>query len=403
MIPFCRRRGNSMCLKSIAMFLCFLFWTLTGLPGSPGLAVENDTKNLPDPVTDSLAYLVDHVQTREPVDMEGIQALLEFVDTEAMGKKDWKIENLLDATGAYFGYLIESPVDRIVNYLYHPNIPPSIFHPSVVRVGEWAEKPEADIPRLWENLDLEEVVALHGEEKEEVTPDINTGGYYSYTTDRLIILARHDEKKYLLSISKQTDESSVGHKGVVVGDDADWNYYYSDEEGLTKTGLGWVNSYIFDSFSVTVLSASKNQPEVTQHVMFKWVRAGWSGMNMVRTEHVRRGCQRFAQSLTRLMESEKLPPVDTLAAMTAHVQNFNDQELNHTLRPYIQNLRKVSVDDPVLSRRAFKKIISDTDPLEHYSRKAKEHVVIKEFLKNSVGMPTMLTMSHDEVLVSFLR
>lgn len=50
-----------------------------------------------------------------------------------------------------------------------------------------------------------------------------------------------------------------------------------------------------------------------------------------------------------------------------------------------------------------KKIISDTDPLEHYSRKAKEHVVIKEFLKNSVGMPTMLTMSHDEVLVSFLR
>lgn len=359
-------------------------------------------KELPETVSTSLAALVQRVQDRGEIMLGEVAPLLDFAKNTALSNDNWKVENFHEATGAYFGYTIASPVDRIVKYLYHPELPPSIFHPSVVRVGKWNEQPSEDIPALWHDLPENAVVPVYGQETEENTPDVTTGGYYTYQTNRLILLVNHGGEKYLLSISKQKDQSSVGRKGVVIGDDADWNYFYTDEEGLTKGGLGWVNSYMFDSFSVTVLSADKSDPERSQHVMFKWVRAGWSGMNMVRSGHVREGCQRYAQSLIKLMESDRLPDIETFQAMTRHVQDMDRLELSRTLGPYIENLRNISVEDPVLSRRSFQRLLAEEDPLEHYSDYALQSLVMKEFLKTTLGMPALLTLTHDKILASLI-
>ncbi|SDB18753.1 hypothetical protein SAMN05660653_00933 [Desulfonatronum thiosulfatophilum] len=363
-------------------------------------ASQSMEKELPEAVSTSLATLVQRVQDREAVMLVNAIPLLDFAKNTALSRDNWKVEDFMEATGAYFGYSIASPVDRIVKYLYHPELPPSIFHPSVVRVGKWDEGPSEDIPALWQDLHENAVVAVYGQETEENTPDVTTGGYYTYHADRLILLINHGGEKYLLSISKQRDQSSVGRKGVVIGDDADWNYFYTDEEGLTKGGLGWVNSYMFDSFSVTVLSADKSDPERTQHVMFKWVRAGWSGMNMVRSGHVRSGCERFSQSLIKLMESDRLPDIETFQSMTRHVRAMDRRELSRTLQPYIEKLREMSAEDTVLSRRSFQRMLAEDDPLEHYSDYALKSLVMKEFLKKSIGIPAMLTMSHDDVLAS---
>ena len=52
--------------------------------------------------------------------------------------------------------------------------------------------------------------------------------------------------------------SNIGRKGCVVGDDANWNYLYSDETGLTKTGLGWVDSYMYDAHSIHAVKGKKH-------------------------------------------------------------------------------------------------------------------------------------------------
>lgn len=358
----------------------------------PTQAKSSEPAAVPSEVTQVLARLIDAVQTRQEVNLGDLGPLLDFADNTALSREDWEVENLLDATGAYYGYTVASPVEKIIAYLYHPGLPPSLFHPSVVRTGTWQQEPQQNIPGLWENLRDQEILALFGREMEENTPDLNTGGYYHYETDRLLLLLKHDSQKYVISVSKQVEQSSVGRKGVVVGDDADWNYYYSGEEGLTKSGLGWVSSYIFDSFSVTVLTADQTDPQRSRHVMFKWVRAGWSGINMVRPGHVRDGCRRFAQSLTTLMESPRLPNIQAIASMAEHVLAMDRAGLEQTLKPYVQAIRELGENDPVLSRRAFRSLL-EQDPLQHYTLEAKQSVVMKEYLKDSIGMPALLSAS----------
>lgn len=377
---------------------CSLLFLLLGL-APLAHAEQQGTNKLPPDVFQSLELLVEAVQTKQAVTLEDVGPLLDFTRHTALTRNDWEVSSLHGATGAYFAYDIAAAVDKIVSYLYHPGLPPSLFHPSVVRSGAWKQEPGVNIPETWNNLVDQDVQAIYGMEMEENTPDVNTGGYYTYSTARLLLMVKQGGEKHLVSISRQTDQSSVGRKGVVLGDDADWNYYYTGEEGLTTGGLGWVNSYIFDSFSVTVLSASRTDPERSRHVMFKWVRAGWSGINMVRPGHVRDGCRRFAQSLTRLMESEQLPSVQAILAMTERVLAMDEQEIERVLTPYVQALRELGQEDPVLSRRSFRSLL-ENDPLEHYSLDAKQSLIMKEYLKASIGMPALLALSDDPLFLA---
>ncbi|HOO40569.1 MAG TPA: hypothetical protein PK653_03955, partial [Syntrophales bacterium] len=67
-------------------------------------------------------------------------------------------------------------------------------------------------------------------------------------------------RQVLVSVSKQTSPSNVGEKGVILGNDSDWHYYYSGKPGSAKAGLGWVKSYIYDYFSVGVYVESGSAP-----------------------------------------------------------------------------------------------------------------------------------------------
>lgn len=392
-------KNHFRCLAPIVLTfftVLILSASLIANAGPTDRAPDQEPGALPAGVVQTLSLLVDAAQDKQSsVSHDSLSALLEFTANTALTRDDWEVEGLHGATGAYYGYRIGTPVEKIVARLYHPGLPPSLFHPSVVRTGTWKREPVENIPEIWSALqDDQTVFAVRGMEREENTPDVNTGGYYTYETDRLILMLSHHGEKYLVSVSKQTDKSTVGHKGVVLGEDSEWNYYYLDEQGLTLGGLGWVNSYIFDSFSVTVLSACPDHPGQSRHVMFKWVRAGWSGLNMVRTGHVRDGCIRFAQSLTRLMESDQLPDIKTIAAMVDHVQAMDQDQLERALSSYVKGLQSLSEVDPVLSRRAFRSVLQD-DPLEHYSLEARQSLVMKEFLKESIGMPTLLTLPED--------
>jgi hypothetical protein len=66
----------------------------------------------------------------------------------------------------------------------------------------------------------------------------------------------------LISVSSQNDLSEVGKKGCIVGDDKNWNYLYSNETGLNKTGMGWVDSYMYYAHSVLIyVGDSSSNPD----------------------------------------------------------------------------------------------------------------------------------------------
>lgn len=160
-----------------------------------------------------------------------------------------------------------------------------------------------------------EPVVIHGLQRDSNTPDLTTGVYHEYDLKRTLVLFNHKGRRSLLSISKQIRPSDVGKKGAILGNDDQWNYYYSGEAGSSMTGLGWVKSYIYDYFSVIVYVDSGGSPATVRTGVFQWLRAGWSGINFVKTGHILDGMKRFARDSKAILEAPNLPaPVQVVSA-----------------------------------------------------------------------------------------
>jgi hypothetical protein len=82
------------------------------------------------------------------------------------------------------------------------------------------------------------------------------------------------------------DVSDVGKKGYVMGTDDDWDYFYSGKPGLTIPALGWVKSYMYGSSGINIYEEIDPQAGKVRCAVFKWLRAGWSGVNMVRRVYI---------------------------------------------------------------------------------------------------------------------
>jgi hypothetical protein len=48
-----------------------------------------------------------------------------------------------------------------------------------------------------------------------------------------------------------------------------------------------------------------NSPGMVRSGTFQWIRAGWSGINFVKTVHILNGMKRFARNFRSVLESKK--------------------------------------------------------------------------------------------------
>jgi hypothetical protein len=180
---------------------------------------------------------------------------------------------------------------------------------------------------------------------------------------------------------------------VIIGPDSDWNYFYSGQKGLNQAGLGWVSSYMYDALSVAILFEPGTSKAQTRFATFKWLRAGWGGINMVRKENIIEGCKRFAAGFKRVLESSQLPEAERLIDMYAGIKNLSDQDLMAKLRPVGTALQKLSRTDPGLARSDFKEMIESGKYLREMSREERENLLMSEYVKFAIGKSSFLERS----------
>lgn len=184
---------------------------------------------------------------------------------------------------------------------------------------------------------------MYGMQREADSPDLHTGVYHEYDLKRLLVFVNHKGHQALISVSKQANVSNVGKKGFTLGDDNDWNYYYSDEPGTTKKGMGWAKSYIYDYFSVGVyVEPSPGQPMVRSAV-FQWLNAGWSGINFVKPNHILNGMRRFALGFNGVMESPRLPASSQLISAYQSLLQLSSSDLLQRYTVLQQALRASAI------------------------------------------------------------
>jgi hypothetical protein len=289
--------------------------------------------------------------------------------------------------GAYHEFDTRIPFSRFMAYSYNAMIPQAVTRPSSLRFSLWRDAGGASgrMPGSWKPLAASErPLIFHGFQRDSNTPDLTTGVYYEYDLKRTLILAHHKGRQVLFSISKQIDRSSVGERGYILGNDSDWNYYYSGEPGSAKSGLGWVRSHIYDYFSVGVHVETGVSPVKLRTGVFQWIKAGWSGINFVRPNHIIEGMKRFARNNRMILESPRLPAPNQMIAAYQWLRALPESDLRNKYEVLRRARRSSAIETGKIGKtKAGKPLSLDGVPNEQMLDE-----LMLEYLKLAIGKPT---------------
>lgn len=328
------------------------------------------------------------VDPQTGLDENAIAVLVEHV-LSSKPAKERGLPKSKDCTGAYYEFDTRITFPRMIEYSYSPFIPPVITRPSSLRYSTWTA-PRVDtqkIPNGWKPVPPGGApVVIHGVEYDSNTPDLSTGVYHEYDMNRTLILSNIKGHQTLVSVSKQIGTSRVGKKGVILGNDSDWSYYYSGESGNSITGLGWAKSYIYDYFSITVFVESGTSTTSVRAGVFQWLRAGWSGINFVRESHIIGGLKRYGRDCKMILESPRLPSPSQMMSVFHGLSSLSEGDL---LKEYT-TLRHAQRSLAVQAGKISKSDNEDKITLASISKDQMVEELMLENLKMALGKPTFL-------------
>jgi len=309
----------------------------------PAGSTAADEKLLPPEVLSGTEHLLSLVGSGNGAKFQP-ERIAGFMDFIIRNKMDGEIFSAGSANGFSSSYNevdVRTRLVDVLKYSFNPAIPWFATSPASLRSTSWqqTEKPWAQLPRLWELLGAgDSPVVIRGVETVENTPDLSTGGYYRYGLHRTLILFTNGPRRTVISISKQADVSDVGRKGYIIGNDEDWTYFYSGEAGLNVTGLGWVKSYMYDSAGLSVYTEAGPDAGLVRIANLKWLRAGWSNINMVQNDHIYQGLVRFARAFKEILESPRLPAVKTVEEDCLKIAGLSDAAMRDQMKSYRRRL-----------------------------------------------------------------
>jgi len=362
-----------------------------------GSAVASNLRaDLPEDVISTLHYLLDLVNHEDGAayDAQRIEPLVSFLLSPKPDDVLYRADDSFGAPSAYNQFSVNSGVQRITDYILDADIPSYFFWPSSLRLSRWTrvDGGEQEFDRLrmasgQSNLPY----TLKGAEHIAITPDQHTGAYYSYDVDRLVILGPYQSGKVMINVYLQQEPSAVGRRGWVLGKDEDWSYLYTPDKGLNVKGLGWADTYMYDSFGVTVYYQADPAKQVVTCGTVSWVKAGWAGINMVQSKHIYRGLVRVADAFTAVIEDPRLPEPAQLAETFSRSKDLPTPTLRAYAKDYFSGLeRRIASSESLL-----KKVGSKFDSqmlLEQMTRDELYAALALDYLKKLLG--------HDPVMES---
>jgi hypothetical protein len=372
-------------LSTFVLLTVFLF-------SSTYLAAGSDLKEtkIPNSLHSGLEYLLSLTSKdkNEPVDLKLIQKILDFVVSPKNGSSLYYTDKLFGLPSAYYEFDINTDLKHILKYAYNPDIPSFAFMPSSVRLSYWAEVngQNQDLPKLWTYISNSDCpIVVKGVEHIEITPDQFTGAYYCYDIDKALILCKYRGRNLLISISKQKDKSDVGKKGIVLGSDDDWDYLYSGEKGLSMPGLGWVSSYMYNSIGISFVYEVDSKKPAVRYAAFKWLRAGWTNINVVKNKHIHKGLVRYAKDLKMILEHPLLPEASELTKLFSDFENYPPEDMRKKVKSHLAALKDRYNGNKLSSGKNFPKNLNISEYSNQMTNKEMYALLVVQYMKSILG------------------
>ncbi len=367
---------------------------------SQTLASSNPPEiRLPKPVLESLQYLLGllDVDNNEEIAMAHIAPVIDFVSSR---NKTWPAlyysEDNFNAQSAYHEFEIDQKLDKIIQYAYTGKIPSQAVIPSSVRLSYWKDfNGVQQGSKSWHwNYPVEEghFQLIRGIQHESTTPDMSSWTYYSYDMDRLLVLSRYKNQNVFFSISSQRDKAP-GKKAYAVGGDNDWNYLYTQETGVNKSGLGWVTPYMYESFSITVFVERSDTPLV-KCAMFKWLNAGAASINMVKRHHIQEGIRRFETGFKTVLENPNLPKPEELAVAFSQIAMLSIEDMRTEISAYFQNLKERYPQDDVFKNKKLNDFFTSPEYLNQLTKEEMKSILNLEYMKTVLNKDPVISVNR---------
>jgi hypothetical protein len=383
---------------SLIRYMFLLFFTMFASTAMVPDGFGEDVQ-IPEPVNPGLNYLLSLAEPAHSQNFDAgmIEEVIQFVLSPKNKNPLYFPGNRTNIASAYHEFDIHKDLKHILNIGFNPGIPPFILSPSSIRLAYWSEvngkkQLPPDLSSMMSRLD--HPIMVTGVEHEEITPDLNTGAYYGYDLNRTLVLLKYQGRPALISISKQKNVSDVGKKGVVLGKDDNWDYFYSGQNGLNKPGLGWVNSYMYDSYTISIFIERSDSGPLVHCGIFKWLRAGWADMNMVQNQHIYRGLQRYTDNVKEILEYPSLPEPDKMAEIFSLIKTFSADELRDKVKNYISVLSQKYREDASSGGKLIAETIKDSSYLSQLSQYQMQSVLAVEYIKFLMGKNTIQDVAY---------
>jgi hypothetical protein len=205
-----------------------------------------------------------------------------------------------------------------------------------------------------------------------------------------LILLKYKGKNVFISVAKQKNISSPSMKGIIL-DDTNWDYIYSDNKGHTKFGLGWADSFIYDSCSIVIYYEIDPQKPLIRCGVFKWLNAGWKNMNLVKREHIISGLKRFERDKKVILENPSLPDFKELKNNFSKINKLPLNVLREKTGRYFNTIKNKYNDNEVISRNEFRDLFTSEKYLNQMTRQEMEAIFIMDYIKNMLGKKGILS------------
>jgi len=362
-----------------------------------------------DPISEGLTHLLDMVEQEVQTKFNPwlVEPVLDFVALEKKPSVRLDVNTVNKATGAYGEFTVRKSLKQILKLVYHPRIPSFLFSPTSTRMAYWkkVKGKKRLLPPIWKMMSAsKKPVIISGVEHEITAPDANSWSYYKYDQDRTLIFYRYKGSNVFISLTKQNGISHVGQKGLVLGEDEDWNYFYSGEKGLTKMpmvgggvkvpGLSKIESYMYDSYSIIVYYEPVPGKPLVKCGVFKWVNAGWKNVNMVKEKHVYKGIMRYAKSFKSVIESPYLPSSSEIAKVLLSIERLNLNSLRKNVQLYFQRLEQKCQSEGLKPGEMFIDLVKSEAYIKQMTKKELQSILALEYMKGVLQKDQILNINR---------
>ncbi len=318
---------------------------------------ENKSVKVPQTVEDALTELLKATSPKAVLPPTSVlDTILHFISSDIQTTQPIKLTTRDYGKGILYKNTIQIPFSILIQYMLNTNVPGETIYPTSIRRNAWMNNSEIitkNTAFLNATLPPKETIFSKGTEYEEITPDISSGCYYSYTLDRLFILYNFNNRAVLFSIAFMPKKSSVGLRGVVIND-KQWLYVYTPTVGTNLSMLTWAETYMYGSATVSIYAQRPNSNN-TDLYMFRWTNAGWSGMNVVTHKHITDGVSRFVTGLKQVIESSNRPSVQKITEKNSTLKTLELPQLQKELMPFAEELS--SAKNSELSNKIFQNVL----------------------------------------------